>query len=90
MVSGAFDHCPLYSFELIILRNWDLHVTSSCHRVNIYSMNRTRALTAKRLRVLEEKGMPLLPLTRPLDFDLESDEDYEKAMQLQGGRDPLE
>lgn len=71
-------------------RNWDLHVTSSCHRVKIYSMNRSKPLTAQRLKVLEEKGMSMFPLTRPLEIDLETDEHYDKAMEAQGGRDPKE
>ncbi|KAH8092558.1 Oxidoreductase, molybdopterin-binding domain-containing protein [Phellopilus nigrolimitatus] len=32
--------------------NWDLHVTSSCHRIKLYSVNCTRAQTAARLRLL--------------------------------------
>lgn len=71
-------------------RNWDLHVTSSCHRINIYSINRSKPLTAQRLKVMEEKGMPMLPITHPLEMDLESDEHYEAAMKAQGGRDPQE
>ncbi|KAK9771475.1 putative Sulfite oxidase [Seiridium cardinale] len=70
--------------------NWDLHVTSSCHRINIYSMNRTRPLTAKRLRMLEDKGLPIVPITHPLEIDLESEEDYDAAMDAMGGRDPEE
>ncbi|KAK8068796.1 molybdopterin binding oxidoreductase [Apiospora phragmitis] len=70
--------------------NWDLHVTSSCHRVKIYSMNRSKPLTAQRLKLLEEKGMSMLPITRPLEIDLESDEHYDKAMEAMGGRDPKE
>ncbi|KAK8097660.1 uncharacterized protein PG998_013146 [Apiospora kogelbergensis] len=70
--------------------NWDLHVTSSCHRVKIYSMNRSRPLTAQRLKLLEEKGMSMLPITQPLEIDLESDEHYDKAMEAMGGRDPKE
>ncbi|KAK6084264.1 oxidoreductase molybdopterin binding domain-containing protein [Seiridium cupressi] len=70
--------------------NWDLHVTSSCHRINIYSMNRSRPVTAKRLRMLEDKGLPIIPITHPLEIDLESDEDYDAAMDAMGGRDPEE
>ncbi|KAH8204401.1 hypothetical protein TruAng_001452 [Truncatella angustata] len=70
--------------------NWDLHVTSSCHRINIYSMNRSRKLTRKRLDMLEQKGLPIVPITHPLEIDLESDEDYAKGMEARGGRDPKE
>ncbi|KAK4161063.1 Oxidoreductase, molybdopterin-binding domain-containing protein [Cladorrhinum sp. PSN259] len=70
--------------------NWDLHVTSSCHRIKIYSINRSRPATAARLKLLEEKGIDIVPITRPLPFDLETDEHYEAAMQAQKGREPLE
>ncbi|KAF4307339.1 hypothetical protein GTA08_BOTSDO05378 [Botryosphaeria dothidea] len=70
--------------------NWDLHVTSSCHRIKIYSVNKTRPATAKRLKLLEEKGIPFTPLTRPLELDLESEEDYSANIKAQGGRDPKE
>ncbi|KAK3050179.1 hypothetical protein LTR09_008568 [Extremus antarcticus] len=70
--------------------NWDLHVTSSCHRIKVYSVNRNRPETAERLNYLEDKGMSLLPITRPLEMDLESDEAYDAEMEAQGGRDPTE
>jgi sulfite oxidase len=70
--------------------NWDLHVTSSCHRVKLYSVNKTKPATQKRLKQLEEHGASLLPITRPLPFDLQSDEDYLEDMKKRGGRDPEE
>jgi sulfite oxidase len=70
--------------------NWDLHVTSSCHRIKIYSINRNRPATAKRLAILEEKGVSILPITRPLPFDIESNEDYVAEMEKRRGRDPVE
>lgn len=71
-------------------RNWDLHVTSSCHRVFVYSVNRTRPQTASRLKQLKEKGMSLTPITAPLEFNLEDDDTYLDAMRARGGRDPEE
>ncbi|OQO07833.1 hypothetical protein B0A48_06624 [Cryoendolithus antarcticus] len=70
--------------------NFDLHVTSSCHRIKIYSINRSKPATAARLKQLEERGLDILPITRPLEFDLESDEHYDKVMEVMGGRDPEE
>ncbi|KAK3318972.1 molybdopterin binding oxidoreductase [Apodospora peruviana] len=70
--------------------NWDLHVTSSCHRVKLYSINRTRPATAARLKMVEEKNLSLVPITKPLPIDLETDEQFEAAMQARHGRDPLE
>jgi len=65
-------------------------VTSSCHRIKIYSMNRSRPATAARLKMLEEKGIPITPITKPIPFDLETDEEFEAALKAQKGRDPLE
>ena len=76
--------------HLAVRRNWDLHVTSSCHRIKIYSMNRSRPATAARLKMLEEKGIPITPITKPIPFDLETDEEFEAALKAQKGRDPLE
>ncbi|PSK55892.1 Sulfite oxidase [Elsinoe australis] len=70
--------------------NWDLHVTSSCHRIKVYSMNKTRPVTAERLKMIEEKGLSMYPLSRPLEIDLESDEHWHQEMEKRGGRDPLE
>jgi sulfite oxidase len=39
---------------------------------------------------LEEKGVPIVPITHPMEFDLQSEEDYMEEMKKQGGRDPLE
>ncbi|RAL09105.1 sulfite oxidase, partial [Aspergillus homomorphus CBS 101889] len=44
--------------------NWGLHVTSSAHRIKIYSINKTRELTRKRLEKFEQMGIPLAPITR--------------------------
>ncbi|KAK0613242.1 Oxidoreductase, molybdopterin-binding domain-containing protein [Immersiella caudata] len=70
--------------------NWDLHVTSSAHRIKIYSINKSRPATAKRLKQLEEHDAPLLPITRPIEFDLEPEEEYKATMETKGWRDPLE
>lgn len=73
-----------------LYRNWDLHVTSSCHRIYVYSVNRTKPQTAKRLKQMEEKGISLMPITQPLEFNLEDDDTYLSAVRAQGGRDPEE
>lgn len=65
-------------------------MTSSCHRIKIYSINKSRPDTAKRLKLLEKRGIPVTPITRPLEFDLESEEEYRANMKAQGGRDPKE
>ncbi|EPQ52866.1 molybdopterin binding oxidoreductase [Gloeophyllum trabeum ATCC 11539] len=61
--------------------NWDLHVTSSAHRIKVYSVNRTKPATAKRLKELEEHGETIEPITRPLSFPLEDHETYQANTQ---------
>ena len=84
---------PLWSqvsLLIVVYRNWDLHVTSSCHRISIYSINRSRPQTAKRLAELEKQGKSILPITQPLEMSLETDEEWLAQMKLRGGRDPKE
>jgi len=70
--------------------NWDLHVTSSAHRVKVYSANRSFPATVKRLKLLEEHGDSLEPITRPIEFPAELPEEYEAAMKEKGEREPLD
>ncbi|EIM86497.1 molybdopterin binding oxidoreductase [Stereum hirsutum FP-91666 SS1] len=61
--------------------NWDLHVTSSCHRIKIYSINKTRPATRARMALMEAHGVTSFePLTLPLEFGLESEEEYLEKM----------
>jgi sulfite oxidase len=59
-------------------------------RIKIYSINKSRPATAKRLKALEERGVSILPITRPLPFDLETDEEWLEIMKKRQGRDPIE
>jgi len=70
--------------------NWDLHVTSSCHRIKVYSVNKTRPATQRRLAELDRLGAGLEPITRPLPMEQEDDDEYAKAMAKMHGRDPEE
>lgn len=56
--------------------NWDLHVTSSCHRIKIYSVNKSREITARRLKYLEEHGESVLELTKPAELSWEDTDVY--------------
>jgi sulfite oxidase len=47
-------------------------------------------MTAARLEMMEEKSVPILPITKPLPFDLETDRDWRAEMTARGGRDPEE
>lgn len=57
--------------------NWDLHVTSSCHHVKIYSVNKSRDATRRRLAEFAKRGESFVPLTRPTDLNIISSEEYE-------------
>ncbi|KAG6865671.1 hypothetical protein C0991_000441 [Blastosporella zonata] len=63
----------------VTLRGW---------AIKIYSVNKSRAATAERLRELEKRGIPFEPLTRPLEFGLETTEEY-SAMMAKHPREPL-
>ncbi|TFK47686.1 molybdopterin binding oxidoreductase [Heliocybe sulcata] len=56
--------------------NWDLHVTSSAHRIKVYSVNKMKPATARRLKELAEHGQGMEPLSRPLAFPLENADEY--------------
>lgn len=53
----------------------------------MYSVNRSRPGTAKRLKQLEERGESFEPLTKPLEFAVEPFEEYEAAC-LRDPREP--
>jgi sulfite oxidase len=58
--------------------NWGLHVTSSCHRVKIFSVNKAKSATRQRMQEFERRGISFTPITRPTEFNTQSEEDYEK------------
>lgn len=47
--------------------NWTLHVTSSAHRIKVYSANTSYKATRDRIALLEAGGDSLLPITRPVE-----------------------
>lgn len=65
-------------------------VTSSAHRVPVYSINRSIPATAQRLKLLEEHGEPIVPITHPVEFAVEGEDEYLDAMKLKGSREPVE
>jgi sulfite oxidase len=67
--------------------NWGLHVTSSCHRVKIYSVNKSKPNTKARLEEFEKRGIPFVPITRPTPFKIQTDEEYEKFWAKHDPRD---
>lgn len=67
--------------------NWGLHVTSSSHRINIYSMNKSRPITKARLEKFKQLGVPLAPLTWPEDIVTESWEEYDEFWKTHDPRD---
>jgi sulfite oxidase len=58
--------------------NWGLHVTSSCHRISVYSVNTQHAPTKARMDEMKRRGVPFAPLTAPLSFPAQSREEYEQ------------
>jgi sulfite oxidase len=46
--------------------------------------------TAQRLALLESKDLSITPITHPLPFNLETEEEYDGAVAVQHGRDPEE
>ena len=55
----------------------------------MYSVNRSKPATAKRLKQLEEHGDTFEPLTKPLEFTVEPLEEYEAAYQKEP-REPVD
>jgi sulfite oxidase len=77
---------PSYYSQLF---SWDLHVTSSCHRIKIYSVNKAKPATAKRLKELANYGESFEPLTKPIEFSLEPLESY-LAIAAKYPREPVD
>ncbi|CAG8982800.1 hypothetical protein HYALB_00001081 [Hymenoscyphus albidus] len=67
--------------------NWGLHVTSSCHRIKVYSVNTSKPATKKRMQEFKDRGVPFEPMTRPTEFATQSDEDYEAYWEKHDPRD---
>jgi sulfite oxidase len=67
--------------------NWGLHITSSCHRIKIYSVNASREATRKRLQEFEDHKESFLPITRPTEFKMMSMQEYEKMWATMEPRD---
>ncbi|KAF8895573.1 sulfite oxidase mitochondrial precursor [Infundibulicybe gibba] len=68
------------------VRTWDSSNNTeptfvrSAWKIKVYSVNKSRPATADRLRELERRGVDFNPITRPLEFALESEQDYAAAM----------
>ncbi|ETI21467.1 hypothetical protein G647_07814 [Cladophialophora carrionii CBS 160.54] len=67
--------------------NWGLHVTSSCHRVKIYSVNKTRERTRQRIADFATRGESLVPITRPTEFPTMAPEEYDRYWATHEPRD---
>ncbi|KAI1333624.1 molybdopterin binding oxidoreductase [Xylariaceae sp. FL0016] len=67
--------------------NWGLHVTSSAHRIRIYSVNKAKERTKARLEEFEKRGVGFLPITRPTEFPTMSWDQYEEFFKKNGPRD---
>ncbi|OTA99380.1 hypothetical protein M426DRAFT_16503 [Hypoxylon sp. CI-4A] len=67
--------------------NWGLHVTSSAHRIKVYSVNKSKERTRDRLAEFEKRGIPFVPITRPTEFPYMTWEEYEEYFKKNGPRD---
>lgn len=67
--------------------NWGLHVTSSAHRISVYSINKTRAVTRDRLEQFEREDDPLAPLTWPEEFPTQTNDEYREYWATHDPRD---
>ncbi|KAJ5131488.1 uncharacterized protein N7515_007527 [Penicillium bovifimosum] len=67
--------------------NWGLHVTSSAHRIKVYSINKSRETTRKRLDKYEQLGIPLAPLSRYEIVSGQTPEEYEQYWREHEPRD---
>ncbi|XXG95273.1 SNF1-interacting protein [Hypoxylon texense] len=67
--------------------NWGLHVTSSAHRIKIYSVNKAKERTRARLEEFERRGMSFVPITRPTEFPYMTWEEYDEYFKKNGPRD---
>ena len=47
-------------------------------------------MTKRRLKMMEVEGIPFDPVTKPLELELESEEEYRREVEKRGGRDPVE
>ncbi|KAF2151002.1 sulfite oxidase [Myriangium duriaei CBS 260.36] len=67
--------------------NWGLHVTSSAHRIKVYSINKKRPATASKLKMFEQTGSPLAPITWPEEFVTQGWDEYRKFWEKHDPRD---
>ncbi|KEF58811.1 sulfite oxidase [Exophiala aquamarina CBS 119918] len=67
--------------------NWGLHVTSSAHRISVYSVNKSRERTREKLQQFVDKKSPIAPLTWPEEFPTQSWDDYKQFWKENDPRD---
>ena len=78
LVRSWDSSCNTQPISVRSVWNWDLHVTQSCHKIKLYSVNRTKPLTAQRLKEYEDAGIDFAsePITRPVPWPLEDMDAY--------------
>ncbi|KAK5047320.1 hypothetical protein LTR84_006842 [Exophiala bonariae] len=67
--------------------NWGLHVTSSAHRISVYSVNKSRERTREKLQRFVDEKSPIAPLTWPEEFRTQSWEEYKAFWKTNDPRD---
>ncbi|KAI0407246.1 sulfite oxidase [Xylaria palmicola] len=87
LVVRCWDNSLRYPTEVRNTWNWGLHVTSSAHRVRIYSVNKSRERTRARLAEFAKRGESIVPITRPTEFPYMPWNEYEDFFRRNGPRD---
>lgn len=68
--------------------NWGLHVTHSAHRISVYSINKGRPETQRRLEFLDDRIIPLAPITRYEIVQTQTESEYNQYWREHEPRDP--
>ncbi|GAT28796.1 sulfite reductase [Aspergillus luchuensis] len=67
--------------------NWGLHVTSSAHRISVYSVNKRHEATRRKIEKMEHLGIPLAPLTFYQPVPGQTQDEYEEFWRTHDPRD---
>ncbi|KAH8108637.1 hypothetical protein DFH11DRAFT_1731780 [Phellopilus nigrolimitatus] len=68
-------------------RSWNLHATSSCYRIKLYSVNHMRTQTAARLQLLAAHSASILDPSKPFEATLDDEKAYFAREPLSQTRD---
>lgn len=88
IVVRCWDNClNTQPLEVRSAWNWGLHVTSSAHRIKVYSINKTKQHTRDRLAEFARHHQSLMPITVPTEFPYMEWKEYEDFWKTHDPRD---